>query len=461
MKEGKFFGDYRVVREIGRGGMGAVFEVQDRKDDKLYALKTCLESKESEVRRFRREVRIQTSIDHKNVMAIIEHFLDQEEPYFIMPLARASIRSLGHTICGDIEKVLDVFDEVCEGISAIHDAGNFHRDIKPDNILLMPDGSIRISDLGLAKMIDPDSSMHLSSEYFIGTMGYDAPEQSSGKNADVRTDIFQLGKTFYQLFTCQAPHLIDHKRLGSTLSHIIRKATELDPDDRYQTVHEFRQALLTYRQSLYPKLNPMQSLENLLFKIRQETAKGLYDEETYIEVLDKIVMISEDPQAFLEMFDKIPSSSLKVFADAIEKPFRDFLDLYTKVLSKYFEKTYVDFEYADIVATKMKTIFENTGSVDIKGFAIRNTLRVSSWCNRYRAMGIFDAMLKSISDNEEASLVAQILSEEMNHYRKYADRVSDRDLHALIVDIKSKALTWNREKDDDFDWIVEWINENV
>src|SRR5690606_14257398 len=155
-------------------------------------------------------------------------------------------------------------DEICKGISAMHTTGHYHRDIKPSNVLWLEHGGIVVSDFGLSKKVIKDSSTHSSSNNFLGTLGYHAPEQFEAKNSDARTDIFQLGKTLYEIYTGDYPHLINTAKVKPGLAYIIQKATNHDPNKRYQTVGELQQALKTYVLSLDPNSNPKDAFENKL-----------------------------------------------------------------------------------------------------------------------------------------------------------------------------------------------------
>jgi len=458
MNPGEKIGQYTVIDQIGIGGMGTVYKCSHDITNEIIALKICNEKEENYIRRFTREVKIQENVDHKNIVKILDKNLDNDPPYFTMSLAQGSATDISSTLCGDINKAYDIFKEVCDGISALHLSGNYHRDIKPSNILIYADGSIKVSDLGLAKMAVRDSSPHGSSNRFIGTIGYNAPEQIIGKNADHRTDVFQLGKTFYQLFTCDYPHLINPKLLPSGLVYIIQKATSHDPNDRYQSVSDLKQAIFTFIKSLNPSQNPVEALESKLFEIDKMQKNGIYDEDIYISFLDLLDSIKGDKDAFFKVFDKIPKQALKVYSDQLADRFLPFLTIYTEVLQAYFEEKFIDFSYAEVVANNMEVIFKSATRPELKGLAVKNTLRVAHWLNRFNAMDTFDSMLKDIKLDDEARYISQILNDEIEIYKHHSDRIADKYLHAAIVNIK------NHENQGDIidnntppDWLGEWL----
>lgn len=460
MNKGEEIGNYVIEDFIGEGGMGTVYRVTNKDDGKSYALKVCIETDEKSIRRFKREVRIQENIDHKNIIKVLDKDFEGKTPYFVMPLAVNSVSDISGTLCGNIEKTYDIFKEICDGISATHLSGNYHRDIKPSNVLIFSDGTVKVSDFGLAKMVVKDSSSHSSSNNFIGTVGYHAPEQIQGKNADHRTDVFQLGKTFYQMFTCDYPHLINPKRLPSGLAYIVQKATTADPDDRYQNVSDLKQAIFTFIQAQNPKKNPVQALESKLFEIDKMQKSGFYDEDIYISYIDLLDSLSEDIDTFLLFFDKVPEQALKIFASQLSERFLPFMESYTTILKKYFEENHVNFGYAETVADRMQIIFNNTTNTEIKGLALLNTLRVAHWLNRFNAMDTFDLMLQEIKSDEDANHIAQILNDEIEIYKSHADRIADKYLHSAIIDIKNKTLP--KQKPDQPktpDWLKELLEK--
>jgi len=408
-------GKYTIVEEIGQGGMGIVFKVTDEIGNH-FALKKCQDI--NDIRRFRREVKIQQSLTHQNIMPIVESFLNDDDPCFVMPLAKGNVKILASKLCGEIDKVCFIMNKVFLAISHLHQNGLYHRDIKPANILLGINNEILLSDFGLAKMKHSDSSDHTSSNRFIGTYGYD-PEQMQGKNADERTDVFQLGKTFYELYTCDYPHLFDNKKLTPGLYHILQKATNHDPDQRYQSVAELQQALKTYQLSLNPESNPIQSLESKLLQIEQLSKSGSYNEDLYVAFINELGTLQANQNIFISLFDKIPEYALIIFARQLKSHFEPFMLHYSDALNEFIKHP-IRFGYAEIVADKMEIIFLNTDSFVLKGRALQNTLRIAIICNRYAAMDTFDFLLQQIKDEATAVYIAQILHDDFQYYKNLA-----------------------------------------
>ncbi len=425
-------GKYLIIEPIDDGGMGTVLKVLRQETGEELALKYCKENDESTVRRFAREVRIMTETIHPNVIKILDSNVDHVPPYFIMPIALYSIRTLIPKIKGNFKAIMPIFEEICTGIAAMHNSGHFHRDIKPSNALMLKDGQIVVSDFGLSKKLNPDSPIHVSSNSFLGTPGYHAPEQLEAKNSDARTDVYQLGKTLYELYTGDYPYLINPAKITPGLNYIIQRATSTDPANRYQTVGELQQALKTYQLSLDPNSNPKDAFENKLNETKNLLAQGQYSEATNLSLLETLELVKDDYTAFLEYFDRIPAQIIKVLASQMEGVFENTLNIYTKNLDSFFDNGPYDFSYAETVATKMSAVFNATKKVEIKVSALNNILIAAVRCNRYNAMDTFDALLQSIKIDVEAIATLDFLRKEMDWYRVLYDRVPKNKLHYIL-----------------------------
>ena len=190
--------DYRyfVRGHIGQGGMGHVLRVQDQVTRQLVlALKYCAEVRFG--KRFACEVRIMESVDSPYVIRILDSNLESDPPYFIMPLGERSLESDLPRIRGSEDQILDIFGQICLGVKDLHERNILHRDLKPANVLKLADGLVVVSDLGLARLEDHDTTTLTTVVGRLGTEDYLAPEQlqqgDAGKT-NSRTDIYQLGK---------------------------------------------------------------------------------------------------------------------------------------------------------------------------------------------------------------------------------------------------------------------------
>jgi tetratricopeptide (TPR) repeat protein len=206
----RYFGDYEIVRELARGGMGVVFEARQVSLNRPVALKMILAGQlanDAEVRRFYTEAEAAANLDHPGIVPIYEVGKHEGQHYFSMGFVEG--QSLAQRVAdGPLPPRLAaaLLMKVAEAIEYAHERGVIHRDLKPANILLDRSGSPRVTDFGLAKKLKDDSGLTGSGQ-IMGTPSYMPPEQAGGKLGEVGppADVYSLGATLYALVTGRPP----------------------------------------------------------------------------------------------------------------------------------------------------------------------------------------------------------------------------------------------------------------
>lgn len=202
-------GKYRILRQLGQGGMGRVYEAEDIVLKRLVALKVLLETSadnEQALRRFLHEAQSIARLNHPNIVAI--HEADERDGicFIVMELvqgqsAEARLHKDGPFPWREATRIIT---GVCHGLAAAHAAGLIHRDIKPGNIMLAGD-TVKLGDFGLAKALDPGAPALTGPGIVVGTPDYMSPEQCRSEPFDERTDIYSLGAAYYALLTGETP----------------------------------------------------------------------------------------------------------------------------------------------------------------------------------------------------------------------------------------------------------------
>ena len=250
-------GPYRLQEIIGRGGMGTVYRAIDdqlRRDVAVKVLASEYRGQQDFVVRFDREARAAARINHRNLVQIYFTGVENGIPFFAMEHIRGSnlqdlVSEEGVLSPG---RAVDLMIQAAEGLRAAATGGVIHRDIKPTNLLLQEDGTLKIADFGLAKSIGFDSRLTHTGAV-VGTPYYMSPEQGKGEVVDHRSDIYALGATFYHLlagdppFSADSPvgiivkHINDapeplrsrRREIPATLESIVLRMMAKDPDHRY------------------------------------------------------------------------------------------------------------------------------------------------------------------------------------------------------------------------------------
>jgi len=269
---------YRILRRLGAGGMGEVYEAEDLRLGRHAALKflpDAVANNPHTMERFAREARAASSLDHPNICTIYEVGEHEGRAFLAMQLLEG--KTLRECIGGlpmALDHVLDIGIQIADALDATHSRGIIHRDIKPSNIFITTRGQAKLLDFGLAKMNAPKTAAAVavpngstltedavsSADSIVGTVGYMSPEQALGKELDARSDLFSLGAVLYEMATGVVPFsgsttaaIFDsilnkqpipplrlNPAIPEELDHIIRKALEKDREVRSQTAAEIR-----------------------------------------------------------------------------------------------------------------------------------------------------------------------------------------------------------------------------
>ncbi len=220
---GRQIGHYRIIREIGRGGMGAVFlaERSDGEFEQKVAIKilgSAFPSREA-IKRFRQERQILARLEHPNIARLLDGGVSEDGlPYLVMEYVEGN-RLLEHAdeLGLDIEKRLTLFLEVCRAVSYAHHNLIVHRDLKPSNVIVTPDGEVKLLDFGLAKILDLDHNDVTATNFRALTPAYAPPEQLSGGPITAASDVYSLGVVLYELLTGTRPYDHDSMALNKLL----------------------------------------------------------------------------------------------------------------------------------------------------------------------------------------------------------------------------------------------------
>ncbi len=236
LTRGTIFADrYEIIEELGRGGMGKVYRVEDQKIKEEIALKLIkpeIASDEKTISRFKNELRLARKIRHKNICQMFDmgewqgtHFITME--YISGEDLKSFIRRSKQL---SIPAAIAIAEEVCEGLKEAHKLGVIHRDLKSHNIMIDRDGNSRIMDFGIARTLKGKGIT--DSGVMIGTPEYMSPEQAEGKEVDENTDLYSLGVILYEMVTGQLPFEGD-----TPLSIAVKHKTEVPPDPKIVNPH--------------------------------------------------------------------------------------------------------------------------------------------------------------------------------------------------------------------------------
>ncbi len=263
----KQFGHYQIISELGRGGMGVVLKAHEQSLNRYVAIKVLSQqlADDDQVReRFIREARAVAALNHPNVVQVYFAGEHEGQPFFSMEFVQGQALSeyLKQHAPLSPKEAAEILLQAARGLAAAHDKGIVHRDIKPANLMMAEDGTIKLTDFGIAMAEDQGPKLTSTGE-FVGTPGYLSPEVCIGREVDARTDIFSLGIVYFEMlagsppFTNPSPlglmrEVVEaripdiggiNSEVDATTRELLTRMLQKEPEDRFESCHPIIQTL--------------------------------------------------------------------------------------------------------------------------------------------------------------------------------------------------------------------------
>jgi len=261
LSPGENVGPYRIIEQLGQGGMATVFKAYHPALDRYVAIKVlhpAFKEDPNFLARFQREARIVAKLEHPHIVPVYDFSEHKGMAYLVMRYIEGETLK-AHLKEGPLppERILEILKPVADALAYAHEQGVLHRDIKPSNVMLTPEGGIFLTDFGLARMAQSGEST-LSQNVMVGTPQYMSTEQAKGEEVDERTDIYSLGVVLFEMltgrvpFSADTPYAVIHDHIYTplplpttikpdifpALEQVVLRALAKEKDDRYQKVTE-------------------------------------------------------------------------------------------------------------------------------------------------------------------------------------------------------------------------------
>ena len=443
---------YKKIKEIGRGGFGRVFEVENDKGEK-FALKEFepnsdiqslidkgLVKLESLKGRFKREVKYQSQLNSKHIVHIVESDLDANRPWFVMELAVGTLQDdlrLDRSLGGDPSRVL--FD-ILAGLEDIHKRDIVHRDLKPVNVLKLrnADGSIRyaISDFGLISALASETTTLTQTGHGGGTPIYAAPELiTKFSYATPSADIYSVGAILHDIFDggTRTPYM--EQTVAGPCREIVEKCTKSNAARRYQDVASLRDAIY---QALAGKTLVFRSdAEKEIIELLQ-TGNSLTDGD-WDRVYNFLSRPDTGDRSKQNLFSALTSTHFRELSESSA----ELLNALATEFSSYVRSNSHNFDYCDVLADKLEAIYQ-CGSIGIKAHCLITLLVMGVDHNRYFVENKFVRLASVTIDNNIAERVKMDIEAEEIDFAGYITRLessvgaSRSSLHPILLEAANK-----------------------
>jgi len=266
LQPGQMLGSYRIISQIGEGGMATVYKAYQASMDRNVAIKVLpgqLAESEEFVKRFQQEARIIARLEHPYILPVFDYGEENGIAYFVMRYLEAgTLKDKMQTGQLPLNEIDNIFTQLTDALGYAHGQGIVHRDLKPANVLVDSTGHVFLTDFGIAKLLESASPRLTQTDAIMGTPAYISPEQAAARSIDQRSDIYSLGVILYEMVAGRVPFVADTplavilKHLNDPLpmpsivkpdvpifvEQVIIKALAKDPKDRFNTTAEFSSA---------------------------------------------------------------------------------------------------------------------------------------------------------------------------------------------------------------------------
>ena len=274
LQPGQMLGSYRIISQVGKGGMATVYKAYQSSMDRNVAIKVLprqLAESPEFAARFQQEARIIARLEHPHILPVFDFGESDGVTYFVMRYLEAGTlktkMEAGPLSLSEIDRL---FTQLAEALNYAHGHGIVHRDLKPANALIDGDGNLFLTDFGIAKLLESASPRLTQTDAILGTPAYISPEQAKAETVNQRSDIYSLGIILYEMVTGSVPFVADtplavilkhisdplpppsilKKDIPESIEQVILKALAKEPDNRYATASEF---LSTWKRALEEK----------------------------------------------------------------------------------------------------------------------------------------------------------------------------------------------------------------
>jgi eukaryotic-like serine/threonine-protein kinase len=392
---------YRFGGRIGSGGFAEVIECTRLDDGATNLVAKRLLSRDAEqVKRFAREIRMQSTLSHPNVTPILGKNLVADPPWAILPRAESNMRDMIRGRAGD--DLVWMVMQAATGLMHAHANGIIHRDLKPENILAFKEsnGVIRmcVADFGLGRFVDRDSTQITLVNMGLGTLAYMAPEQlTDAANSDARADVYAVGKLLYEVLTGLLPYpSVDLTTVPSRFRFVVQKATQQDVNRRYQSMEALVKDMEVVSAHPEQLTKPTEAIKSIIRKL----PVGSTPKQAETEAIARLLLENlDDNSVLLSELPALPREVLAALCAHCEPEMEQILEAYDTEISGS-----ISFGYCDTAADFLESVWAVSQSDKIRTIIVTRLVHMGADNNRWHVGNVLGRVAAGLKSGDPAML---------------------------------------------------------
>jgi serine/threonine protein kinase len=427
---------WRKVSRITVAGQAEIWLVRDANSGEEAVMKILLPTAQlldpdAELRRFEREVRCQSAMDHTGIMPILGYNFSANPPWYVMPQAERSLEDLisQHLSGLPVNEAAGIFLDVAEAVEYAHQQGVLHRDLKPANILEV-DGEWVVADFGLCRDLASDSTTFTRSNTVVGTVAYMAPEQfDNAHEVGPSADVHALGKVLYHMLTGHVPFpYVPLEHVPAEFQYVVSKALAENPEDRYATVAEFAREVEMIAGKSDTLAPPAERGQRLLATAMAGDANAAGD------LLALILANDTDEVFYNQIVAKLPPPMLASLQARNPAAFAEMVRTYDN-----FSEGGHPFNHVDVVVDFFANVFATAADPRLRELALKRIMIVGASHNRFYAGEVFSRLIGSLTNPNDILMATNVMRSEPEDARWYREYLKGYSLPPSIRDFLDGA----------------------